>query len=175
MAEVEFYYNGKTIKIQCNKNDIIRDIFNKFKTKSGTFQNSFIYLYNGHTLSNETLTFYELANLDDRNRKKMNIVVSEASNLSLYSSQFNYEKCKVLNDEMKEFAEIAILYAMKKCPDDDYQKCLIVKHKFEEKYGGIWPASFIKGGNSATLYYDYWIKLYYEGYLIKIGKTSENK
>ena len=65
MAEVEFYYNGKTIKIQCNQNDIIRDIFNKFKTKSGTFHNSFIYLYNGHTLSNETSTFYELANLDD--------------------------------------------------------------------------------------------------------------
>ena len=44
----------------------------------------------------------------------MNIVVSEASNLSLYSSQFNYEKCKVQNDEMKEFAEMANIICYEK-------------------------------------------------------------
>ena len=44
----------------------------------------------------------------------MNIVVSEASNLSLYSSQFNYEQCNVLNNEMKEFAEMVVLYAYEK-------------------------------------------------------------
>ena len=172
MAEVEFYYNGSNIKVQCNQNDRMGDIQSRFKSKVGSSQNSFVYLYNGHTLSNESLTFYELANPDDRKRKKMNIIATE----SKYSNtnQFIYEKCLVEDDSMKEFAEMMILYAIQKYPDDDWEKCEFIMTKFEEKYGGKWGTSFLKNGDSAYWYNGYYIKVKYGGYTIKILRTKEN-
>ena len=102
----------------------------------------------------------------------MNIVVSEASNLSLYSSQFNYEQCEVLNDEMKEFAEMTIMYAMQKYPDDDAQKSKFVRDKFIDKYGHVWSVCFIKNGNCWITYYSYFIEVLYNGYQVSIGRTS---
>ena len=72
---------------------------------------------------------------------------------------------------MKEYADMAILYAIQKYPDNDYEKCKIVSDKFEEKYGGYWAVSFIKSGSVVNVYYDYFIKVKYGGYLIRITRT----
>ena len=100
MAEVGFYYNSDNIKIQCNKYEKIKEIFQKFYSKVGTNQNSFVFIYNGDIITKKELTFNELANEDDKKRNKMNVLVSISTIKN--TSQFIYERCEVENDEMKE-------------------------------------------------------------------------
>ena len=77
MAEVIFNYEGNLTTIQCNKNDKMNDIINKFLFKIKTNENiNLYYLYNGNKINNE-LTFQEQANELDKNRKKMNIIVNQ--------------------------------------------------------------------------------------------------
>jgi len=74
-AEVKFTYEGSNTNIQCNINDKIKDIINKFLTNINKDENNKLYyLYNGNKRKEE-LTFNELANQIDKNRKKMNILV----------------------------------------------------------------------------------------------------
>ena len=143
---------------------------NRFISKVEATNILLVYIYNGYIISNEELTFYELANSDDKKRNKMNIVVTESSNSN--SNQFIYEKCVNVDNSMKEFAEMSILYALQKYPDNDYQKCEFVSIKFEEKYGGNWGASFLKNGDSCYVYRNYYIKVKYGDYTIKILKTD---
>ena len=170
MSEVEFFYKGNNIKIQCNSNEKIRNILYRFISKVEANNILLVYIYNGYIISNEELTFYELANSEDKKRNKMNIVVTESSNSNY--NQFIYEKCVNADNSMKEFAEMSILYALQKYPDNDYQKCEFVSIKFEEKYGGNWGASFLKNGDSCYVYRKYYIKVKYGDYTIKILKTD---
>ena len=73
---------------------------------------------------------------------------------------------------MKEFAEMTIIYAIKKYPDDDGKKSKFVRDKFAEKYGNCWSVCFIKDGNCWITYYDYFIEVLYNGYQVSIGRTS---
>ena len=73
---------------------------------------------------------------------------------------------------MKDYAKMAILFAINKYPEDDHQKCLLVSEKFEEKYKGFWNCSFIKDGDSATYYNDYFMKIKYGNFTIKISKIN---
>ena len=76
MAEVIFIYEGTNFTIQCNENDKMKDIINKFLIKIQKQVGDLYYLYNGNKLNNE-LTFNEQANELDKNRMKMNILVNE--------------------------------------------------------------------------------------------------
>ena len=172
MSEIEFYYNGNNIKIQCNKYEKIKEIFNKFVAKIGANQNSFVYIYNGNIITNEELTFDQLSNVDDKRRNKMNILVSQSSFTNF--SQFIYEECNVKDNEMKDFAEMVILHALQKYPENDREKCLFVQDKFEGKYGDLWGASFIKNGDAINRYFDYFIKVRYAGYTIRIMRTRDD-
>ena len=53
MTEVIFYYNGITIEIQCNSNDKMKDICERFCTKSNMDINSGCFLYNGDKIKGE--------------------------------------------------------------------------------------------------------------------------
>ena len=76
MAEVEFIYNSAKTIIQCNKNDKMKDIFQKFKQKTDIDNNTDIfYTYAGKAGFKEELTFEEIANKEDRKRNKMNVLV----------------------------------------------------------------------------------------------------
>ena len=70
------------------------------------------------------------------------------------SSQFIYKDCIVENEEMKEFAEMTIVYAIQKFPDDDAKKSKFVRDKFIEQYGDIWSICSIKNGDCYITYYD---------------------
>ena len=75
MAEIRFTHEGRNTTIQCDTNDKIKDIINKFLIKNNkNEQNNLYYLYNGNKI-NEELTFYEQANHIDKNRKKMDVIV----------------------------------------------------------------------------------------------------
>ena len=75
MAEIKFTYEGNNTIIQCDINDKISEIINKFLTKINKEENtSLYYLYNGGKIKEE-LTFYELANQLDKSRMQMNVIV----------------------------------------------------------------------------------------------------
>ena len=53
MAEIIFLYEGQNIKVQCNKNEKMKDIFNKFIMKTQIDNNSVYYLYKGNKINEE--------------------------------------------------------------------------------------------------------------------------
>ena len=76
MATVIFNFNGINTKIQCKKEDKMENILNKFKSKIEKNINTLFFLYNGNQI-NIDLTFNEQANLEDKNKNEMNVLVFE--------------------------------------------------------------------------------------------------
>ena len=76
MAEIEFIYNGVKTIIQCDMKDKMKDICKKFREKANINKDKQIfYSYNGNVGFNEELQFQETANLEDKGRNKMSILV----------------------------------------------------------------------------------------------------
>ena len=77
MAQIEFQYNGIITVIQCQEDQKMSDIFHNFTFKSNINENEINYSYNGKiiTQSDKNLTFNQIANKIDKERKKMNILV----------------------------------------------------------------------------------------------------
>ena len=96
MSLVEFSYKGRNITIQCNPYDKLQNIIERFLFKSGLNFNSVSFLYSGFQMSNLGLTFNELANIDDRNRRKMNIIVIDINNN--YNNSMNYNLIRNKNE-----------------------------------------------------------------------------
>ena len=96
MSLVEFSYKGRNITIQCNPYDKLKNIIERFLFKSGLNFNSVSFLYSGFQMSNLGLTFNELANVDDRNRRKMNIIVIDINNN--YNNSMNYNLIRNKNE-----------------------------------------------------------------------------
>ena len=75
-AEIEFIYNGAKTIIQCNIKDKMKDICKKFREKANIREDiPILYSYNGKVGLNEELSFQETANIQDKERNKMNILV----------------------------------------------------------------------------------------------------
>ena len=74
MAQVEFTYNGVNTIIQCQLNDKMKDICQKFKDKENIKILNIFYTYSGKII-NEELKFEEIVNRVDKQRKKMNVIV----------------------------------------------------------------------------------------------------
>ena len=69
MAEIVFYYDGKTITIQCNKNQKMKDICINLSNKINEDINSLVFLYGGKQLNLENI-FNEITK-----ENKINILV----------------------------------------------------------------------------------------------------
>ena len=76
MAQVNFDYNGRSIMVLCNKNDTMRNIFQKFALKANVDINSIYFVYSGNYIVNQDLTFDQVSNYDDRIRNTMNILAN---------------------------------------------------------------------------------------------------
>ena len=75
-SEVIFSFDGNETIIQCNENDKIKDIFSRFINKRMIDGNDVYCLYSGTKMNlQQDLTFINLANTEDKSRKKMNILV----------------------------------------------------------------------------------------------------
>ncbi len=74
MASVIFTYEGLPLKVQCLKEDKMKDICNKYISKININMNSLYFLYGGNQINLE-LTFKEQANSIDKERNEMNILV----------------------------------------------------------------------------------------------------
>ena len=106
MAEIEFTYNGNNILIQCKIDEIINDIIQKFLVKAQIKYTNVYFLYDGKILKDEGLSFNEIANELDKNRKKMNFIVNdknaEIDNTFIKKSEY------IICPECKEFILISI-------------------------------------------------------------------
>ena len=82
MIEVSFIYEGQKLIMQCQIEDKIKDIINKFKSKIKIKDedNNLCYIYNGDII-NEELKFIQIVNELDKNGKKINILVYNNKNI----------------------------------------------------------------------------------------------
>ena len=74
MATVVFSFNGVELQIQCSREEKMKDICRRCANKINKNINSLYFLYSGNQVNYE-LRFKDQANLMDRNRNKMNILV----------------------------------------------------------------------------------------------------
>ena len=80
MIQVSFSYNNQNIIIQSNINEKMKDLFQKFLTKIQTNKNSIYFFYQGK-LINEELQVNNIIINDDKQKNKMNIIVSNTNEL----------------------------------------------------------------------------------------------
>ena len=77
MSQVIFNYKGRNTIIQCNENEKMKDIFLRFCSKPKVDRNHLLFTYDGKSGNdlNEELTFIQMANSMDKQRKIMNFLV----------------------------------------------------------------------------------------------------
>ena len=95
MASVAFIYNGVPTVIQCQKEDKMEDIIEKFLAKCQKNKGSIFFLYSGKSLD-EDLTFNEAANKLDKNSNKMRVLTLDLlleSDNSLSKKKSKYIIC----------------------------------------------------------------------------------
>ena len=80
MAETFFIFNGIQTTIQCKKDELMKDICQKFSNKINIDINNLYFLYGGENIKEE-LSFNQQAKKIDRDRNQMNILVYEKNNL----------------------------------------------------------------------------------------------
>jgi len=79
MASIEFCYNENNILIQCDINDIMGEIINKYILKSSIDKSSVIFLYSGNII-NEDLKLSEIIGKDEKD--KIKILVNSLDNIN---------------------------------------------------------------------------------------------
>ena len=77
MNKIEFSYLGNKMTIHCKENDSLNEIIKAFANKAFINENDLLILYGGAVIKDEEqqLTFSQIANKEDKERKQMNIVV----------------------------------------------------------------------------------------------------
>ena len=89
MSETIFTYNGIVTSILCKKDELMKDIIQKFLVKTNSDYNNLIFLYGGEQI-NGGLTFNQQAKKCDKDRNKMNVLVYDGNN----SNKKNEKKLK---------------------------------------------------------------------------------
>ena len=74
---ISFHYKNQETSIQFGTNLKLKDIINSFITKSHSEGKILYFMYNGTLIEKTELTFNEIANDEDKLRKKMNVLVCE--------------------------------------------------------------------------------------------------
>ena len=106
MAQIEFTFQSVKISIQCNLEEKMKDIILKFLIKLDKKNEDFFFLYNGNTF-NQDLTFNEIANEFDKNRKQMSIIVNDKKNVEEKTLQCKKSKY-IICPQCYENSRIAI-------------------------------------------------------------------
>ena len=84
MSNVEFQYKGINTIIQCNENEKMKEICQRYANKVQLDKNNIFFIYDGKSGKdfNEELTFIEMANLIDKEQKKMTILVNNINEIN---------------------------------------------------------------------------------------------
>ena len=78
-ANVKFIFEGRDMMIQCKKEEKMREICQRYSIKLGINQNLLIFLYGGNQINSE-LSFESQANIIDKGKKEMNVLVIRNEN-----------------------------------------------------------------------------------------------
>ena len=106
MNSTEFLFEGTSTLIQCNENDKLETIINKFCLKTEKNKNELVFLYGGHVI-NDQKTFNDLANPEDKQRKQISIIVTDNSSKIIENK--NLKKSKyIICPQCNEIAMIDI-------------------------------------------------------------------
>ena len=105
MYHAIFIYRGQNIIIQCNLDEKMKEIIQKFKIKAELNKEFIYYLYQGNQI-NQELKLENIISLDDKNLKQLKIVV----NVMDESKQDNYiiKSKNIICPECKENIRIKI-------------------------------------------------------------------
>ena len=102
MSEVIFEFNGEIINIFCNEEEKMKEICKKLSTKIQIELNELLFLYNGNIINTE-LIFKDIINEDDKERKKMNILV-QLINSNIINEKNIIKSKEIICPECKENA-----------------------------------------------------------------------
>ena len=108
MSEIYFSYQSTETVIQCAKDDLIKDICQKFANKNIININDIYFIYNG-TKVNENYTFVQQANSEDNSRNKMNILVYKYNNDNEEKKQNIIKSNEIICSECKEISTLKII------------------------------------------------------------------
>ena len=106
MNKVEFIYNNDKYFIQCNNEDKMKDIIDKYLIKIGKNKKNIYFLYNGQII-NEELTFNKCSNSLDRSRNNMSLLVLEGQE-SNEGLKYLIKSNNIICPECNEYACISI-------------------------------------------------------------------
>ena len=128
MAQVIIEYLGEKIFIQCNENKSMKNIFQKISQKLSVDINSLFFLYSGNKIDQD-LSFYQLANKGDKERKCMSIIAYQ-SELKDYDKNFKQLICSECGKNVKmKFHE----YKIKLYPcENDHNENIILLNEYEK-------------------------------------------
>ena len=101
MTEVEFIYNGTPTIIHCNTDETIDNICQRFEIKLKLNKNNIYYLYSGQNLD-RSKAFNEEANINDKERNKMSIIVMDIiRDEKKYKIKNKYIICPICKERIK--------------------------------------------------------------------------
>ena len=107
MTDVILIFNEDQIKLECNINEIMKDIFIRFAEKINKDINNLIFKYKGKEVDG-SLTFTELANNDERDKIIMIIFAYEKLSENNISSAPTPQIENVDNDKIIEMIKISL-------------------------------------------------------------------
>ena len=156
MSTAEFIYKGGKTDIQCQEEDKIEDIIQKFCTKIGKRIEEMYYLYGG-SIIDKNLKFINLINSEDKLRNKISILVNDDESMDESNEQYLKKSKYIICPQCKENIHIKInnykieLYAcqnshnIKNLSFDDFEKSQFID---ESKI----VCDFCKSANKTTTY-----------------------
>ena len=108
MYQVEFTYNGIKIPIQCNENDKMSVICQKFVSKTQTNKSSICFSYGGKSGYdfNEELSFIQMANKLDKEQRKMNVLANDINEIEEKIKESKIQSKDIICPECGEIAKI---------------------------------------------------------------------
>ena len=125
MSEIIFLYQSTESIIQCKKDDLMRDIFQKFEKSKNININDIYFIYNGQKV-NYNNTFVQQANNEDIIRNKMNILVYKNNNNNIIKSN------EVICPECKEISILKIIdyqIYLSNCKNGHTKKLLLEEYE----------------------------------------------
>ena len=110
MSQVVFIYNGSKTIIQCNENEKMKDICQRFLSKIKIDNNSIFFSYDGKAGNqfNDELSFIEMANSLDKAKKSMSILVESINEINQSKIDSVIKSKNIICPECGESSKICI-------------------------------------------------------------------
>ena len=102
MTTIIFHFNGISINIQATMNQTFEQILLKFESKAKMSIKNLLFIYNGQLINNYKLSIEQIANSIDKQRKIIDILVSE-NKLYYLNEKNDFEKEKIsINEKINQ-------------------------------------------------------------------------